>query len=994
MFSQQPRLLSIDSPLGKDTLLLTRLEGEEAISSLFSFEIEMYSLRETIAPAEIVGKNVTLKLMKADDQGLKTDSHTVINGYVRQFRGDGSQLHDLRCYSAEVVPWLWFLTQTSDSKVFQHKDIRQIASEVFAANGFTDFEFRLIGQHPVREYCVQYQESDFTFLSRLFEEEGIYYFFKHSEGQHILVLADHSSAPETCEENQVSYRTGSLSPHHIHSWSHQHAFRTGRYAKRDYDFKKPPDHMLTGVPASMEVPGVTRYEHYLYPGRYDNKGFGENLTKLRIEHDEALHDHVLGKGICRTFRTGHTFDLTRHDDTPGELNTYLLISIQHDASDYSYTSRDEETRGYENRFVCMPASRVYRPPLKTGWPKMLGPQHAVIVGPAGEEIYTDEYGRVKVQFPWDRYGQHNENSSCWVRVSHQWAGKNWGSIYIPRIGQEVIVDFYDGNPDRPIITGRVYNAEQMPPWGLPANKTQSGILTRSSKEGTAENANWIRFEDKMGEEQLFIHAEKNQDIEVENDETHWVGRDREKTIDRDETVHIKRDRTERVDNNETISIGNDRTEDVGNNETISIVNNRKETVGGNEKVSIAKNLTHSVGQTEMKSVGLMRFQAVGLNETLTVGGMQQSLVGLSRIQKVGGKDSLKVGKTLSIDVGERIEMMCGDSKIVMTTNAIYIDSPNANLLGGKRINIDGRVVNINGSVASAASTEGPDEPEEASLIPTSPTTGSPVQSSSLIKTTVATSAPETHLNISPFNPASAGSDSGIPIPTFLTTEGGEGSSSVGQRASDIISPQELRGPDVGIIAPPADNYFRDTVEGQVSNFLFGDLATNAADLWRNTFGDERYTGINPLTKENQGYTNRADRFFSILPIPAAKTAGSVGDLAKTTARSGSVVPSSPSASSGATSPLGSRRLQMNQPENPSYQPVRNVSTNINGRDYSGHSIDRMQDRGIMPEVVRNTIDTGSSRASRLGTTIHYDEANNVSVVVNAQGKVVTVRYGQ
>ncbi len=418
-FSQQPRLLSIDSPLGQDTLLLTRIEGEEALSSLFSFEIEMYSTRQSILPAEIVGKNVTLKLMQADDQGLKTDSHTVINGFVRQFRGEGSQLQDLRCYSAEVVPWLWFLTQTSDSKVFQHKNIRQIASEVFADNGFSDFEFRLIGQHPVRDYCVQYQESDFTFLSRLFEEEGIYYFFKHSQGQHILVLADHSSAPETCEESSVTFRTGSLSAHTIHSWSHQHSFRTGRYAKRDYDFKKPSDVMQTGIKGDMDVPGIGHYEQYLYPGRYYNKGLGESLTRLRIEHDEALHDQVLGKSTCRTFRTGHTFDLSRHDDNPGELDTYLLVSIQHDAADYSYTSRDEETRHYENCFVCMPASRVSRPPLKTGWPKMLGPQHARVVGPPGEEIYTDAFGRVKVQFPWDRYGKYNENSSCWVRVSHQ-----------------------------------------------------------------------------------------------------------------------------------------------------------------------------------------------------------------------------------------------------------------------------------------------------------------------------------------------------------------------------------------------------------------------------------------------------------------------------------------------------------------------------------------------------------------------------------------------
>ena len=741
-FSQQPRLLSIDSPLGQDTLLLTRIEGEEALSSLFSFEIEMYSTRQSILPAEIVGKNVTLKLMQADDQGLKTDSHTVINGFVRQFRGEGSQLQDLRCYSAEVVPWLWFLTQTSDSKVFQHKNIRQIASEVFADNGFSDFEFRLIGQHPVRDYCVQYQESDFTFLSRLFEEEGIYYFFKHSQGQHILVLADHSSAPETCEESSVTFRTGSLSAHTIHSWSHQHSFRTGRYAKRDYDFKKPSDVMQTGIKGDMDVAGIGRYEQFLYPGRYYNKGLGENLTRLRIEHDEALHDQVLGKSTCRTFRTGHTFDLSRHDDNPGELDTYLLVSIQHDAADYSYTSRDEETRHYENCFVCMPASRVYRPPLKTGWPKMLGPQHAMIVGPPGEEIYTDAFGRVKVQFPWDRYGKYNENSSCWVRVSHQWAGKNWGSIYIPRIGQEVIVDFYDGNPDRPIITGRVYNAEQMPPWNLPANKTQSGVLTRSSKGGSAENANCIRFEDLKGEEQLFIHAEKNQDIEVENDETHWVGRDREKTIDRDETVVVK----------------HDRTEDVGNNETISIVKNRTETVGGNEKISIAKNHTHSIGKTEIKSVGLARISAVGLNETLTVGGMQQSLVGLSRIQRVGIKDSLKVGQTLSIEAGETIELVCGASKIVLTPSAIHLDSPTIHILGGSAVNIDGGSVNINCGAASGASPEGPDEPEEASLQAMDVLTAPNVpesQPSPIVNTTFATDSPSPALNSSPFNPSAA-----------------------------------------------------------------------------------------------------------------------------------------------------------------------------------------------------------------------------------------------
>ena len=713
-FSQKSRLLAIDTPLGEDVLLLTRLAGEEALSTLFAFEIEAYSLRKQIPPADIVGKNVTLKLSLTDEQALyQPGTYRYINGYVQSFRQDGNQLQELCGYTAVVVPWLWFLTQTSDCKVFQFKNVKEIATSIFDENGFSDYQFRLVGQHPEREYCVQYKESDFDFISRLFEEEGIYYYFEHQNGKHTLIISDHLGGYGQCQESQVDYRAGTESEHSIHTWHHHYQFRTGRYAKRDYDFKKPRNRLQTTATANMKVPGVSKFEHFIYPGRYEDKGLGEQLTRLRVEADEAAHDIVHGEGGCRSFTSGHTFTLKRHDDAPGEVAEYLLLNLYHEAQDYSYTVDDETEKTYSNRFQCISAKTIYRPPQITDWPKMQGPQNAMVVGPAGEEIYTDEYGRVKIQFPWDRYGQYDENSSCWVRVSHNWAGKNWGAIFLPRIGQEVIVDFMDGDPDRPLITGRVYNADQMPPYSLPGNKTQSGILTRSSKEGTGANANCLRFEDKKGEEQLLIHAEKNQDIEVENDETHWVGHDRTKTIDHDETVFVHHDRTETVDNNEKITIGVNRTEQVGNNEKISIGANRTESVGANEKITIGSNRSenvgsnervtvgqnrvHTTGIAEIKSVGLIRVHSVGINETNTVGVAQQNTVGMtqtntigqSRETNVGEVDVLSVGKEKEINVGEELRIIVGKSSIIMKADGtIDISGVNINISASDDINIE------------------------------------------------------------------------------------------------------------------------------------------------------------------------------------------------------------------------------------------------------------------------------------------------------------------
>jgi type VI secretion system secreted protein VgrG len=290
----------------------------------------------------------------------------------------------------------------------------------------------------------------------------------------------------------------------------------------------------------------------------------------------------------------------------------------------------------------------------------------VVTGPAGQEIHTDKYGRVKIQFAWDRYGKKNECSSCWVRVASPWAGASFGFVQVPRIGQEVIVDFLEGDPDQPIITGRVYNGNNMPPWELPANATQSGVLTRSSQGGAYGHANALRFEDKKGEEQLWIHAEKNQDIEVENDETHWVGRDRAKTIDRDETTHVKRDRTETVDRHETITVHGKRTETVDQDETITIHQNRKERVDHNENVSIGGNRVETVTLAKAETIGLAKALSVGLGYQVSVGAAMNTTVGLSQTEQVLQSKSTAVGTTYEIQAQDRFTLVVGKSSITLT----------------------------------------------------------------------------------------------------------------------------------------------------------------------------------------------------------------------------------------------------------------------------------------------------------------------------------------
>lgn len=690
--TQQDRRLKLVTPLGEDVLLITRFTGDEELSRGFRYELDLASTNGKVKFDDIIGANVTIKMEEA-----LTGART-FNGFVSEFYQLEAD-EDLARYRAVVVPWFWFLTRVSDCRIFQQKTIPEIIEEVFGSRGFSQYELRLSGSYKPLEYCVQYRETDFNFVSRLMEQEGICYYFVHKDGEHTMILADASSAHDPCPGAEtVGYFPWSRGRDllGIRSWVREGRVCPGAFAQTDFDFKSPGKRLLsdTSNPKSHEH---ADYEIYDYPGEYLDRGVGDNYSAIRMQELQARHESHRGEADIAGLQVGHQFKLEqayRDDDN----RKYLVTSLRHEIHSNPFSSLAATTteRFYRCRLVAIPASVEFRPARETPKPLITGPQTAIVTGPSGEEIYTDEYGRVKVHFHWHRHDDSDEKSSCWIRVSQYWAGKQWGAIHIPRIGQEVVVEFLEGDPDRPIVTGRVYNGDQMPPYGLPANKTQSGIKSRSSMGGGAANFNEIRMEDKKGSEQLYIHAEKNQDNVVENDETTQVGHDRTENVGHDETITIGNDRTESVVRHETISIGVNRTETVGSNETITIGVNRTEAVGANETVTIGANQSHTIGANEVKTVAMTRTHTVGINEMITIGAAQETTVGAfqantigaSQTNTVGINQSNTIGSDQSTDVGANQSTTIGSdqSTTVGANRTISVAEDNA-LAVGKKISI-------------------------------------------------------------------------------------------------------------------------------------------------------------------------------------------------------------------------------------------------------------------------------------------------------------------
>ena len=679
-----PVPITLKSPLPAKDLLFESMTASAGLSMLGEMQLGLVSAKSDLKPEDLLGKPMTVTVQ------LRDDAKRHFHGYVTRFAvvaSPGLRRGRYFGYQASVRPWLWFLTRTSDCRIFQDQTVPDIVKKVFEDHANANFEFKLFRTYRKWVYCVQYRESDYNFIARLLEHEGIYWHIEHGDGQSKVVLVDSQSAHDAAPgcESLPYYENAAEAPPDLEcvsDWSFASEVETDKVEFTSYDFERPSTSLKVDAKKSHKYK-LAALEMFDFQGDYVQAADASQWAEDRLDEHQARFQMAHGASNAHGIEVGRLLKLAKHprEDQNAE---YLVTGISVHAQVDAYESGGS-AGAFQCDFSAIPSGQQFRPPRRTPKPFVQGPQTAVVVGPSGEEIFTDKYGRVKLQFHWDRLGKKNEKSSCWVRVSHPWAGKNFGAIHIPRMGQEVVVDFLEGDPDQPLITGRVYNAAQMPPWELPANATQSGILTRSSKGGSAANANALRFEDKKGAEQVWIHAEKNQDIEVENDETHWVGHDRTKTVDHDETVHVKHDRTETVDNNETITVHGMRTETVDKDETITIHKNRTEkvdlnegitigvnrteSVGSNETITVGSNRSVTVGSSETKTVALQRTHSVGVNETISVGAAQEITIGALQAVTVGAAQTITVGANQSTSVGAAQSNTIGAAQ----TNSIGAD---------------------------------------------------------------------------------------------------------------------------------------------------------------------------------------------------------------------------------------------------------------------------------------------------------------------------------
>ncbi len=685
--TQAERLLTIQTPAGADVLLVEEFSGAEAVSELFSWELQLLADLQakkhlSVKPENLVGQPMCLTL--ALEGGGKRLFHGIVKCFAETGRGTR-----FANYRAELVPWLWLLTLTQDSRIYPNPDVPDstvpnIVTSVFdrlkknypAAH--VSYRVDLRRKYTKWDYCVQYRESGFNFVSRLMEQEGIFYFFEHTANEHTLVMADHPSAHRACVSAAVPYNptTGyTEAKDTVHAIEAEERLRAGAVTITDYNFQLPAKDLAVSQTTQVKRAGNAALEIYDFPaGSVDRfNAPGERLedvkeedrtaARLRMEAQESPHLTITGKSDCRAFCPGFRFELKGHERS--ELNQqYVITSVKADGEQApSYLNQETNPKAYSNVFTCIPAWVPYRPACKTPKPVVPGPQTAVVVGKEKEEIWTDKYGRVKVQFHWDRTGKRNQDSSCWLRVAQPWAGKDWGAIWVPRVGQEVVVEFLEGDPDRPIITGSVYNAEVMPPYTLPEHQTVSAIKSRSSKTGAAANFNEIRFEDKKGAEQVFINAERDLDLRVENDAREYVGKDRH--------LIVKENQRELVEKNHDAHVKGDRT----------------------EKVEGAKYLY----------IGRNRVEQVGAVYALAVGGAAQQKVGAKLSTDVGIDHHEKVGKGYALEAGMTVHIKSGMSLVIESGVSLTVKGPggfiNINPAG---LFISGNLVMINSGGAPGA----------------------------------------------------------------------------------------------------------------------------------------------------------------------------------------------------------------------------------------------------------------------------------------------------
>jgi len=672
--------------LAKDTLSVVSFCGSETISQLFNFSFDLASADPKIDFASVIGQPALFTLQMPVGKRY-------VRGIVNEFEQTGkAESGPWTFYRAEVVPSVWLLSNRTHCRIFQDKALKEIIEQVLKNAGIPSDQVRFSLQGTYKcDYCVQYRESDLNFIHRLMEQYGLFYFFEHSKDNHVMVIGDNPAvhvpvaSPDTALFHDPG-GTGVADQEHISAFRYHQEIRSGATRLRDFDFKKPSLNLEQESAANAN--GEGNLEVYDYPGEYVAPDEGNGLVKVRLEALRTTRQIGFGQSDCRRFLPGFRFTLEGHNR--GDFNReYLIIRLSQSGSQPQVLGAEAggaEGKAYENSFECIPSDTPFRPSRITPKPIIQGPQTAMVVGPSGDEIYTDEYGRVKVQFHWDREGKQDEKSSCWVRVSLPWAGANWGAIFIPRIGQEVIVEFLEGDPDRPLITGRVYNGANMPPYDLPGAKTKSTIKSNSSPGGGGSNE--LRFEDAKGSEEVYLHGQKDWTILIENDKNQKVGHD--------EVLLIENDQSQTVINNKTLDVGVNHTEKIGANMTISIGSSKTEivslastetvgaakalTIGGAYQISVGAAMNETVAGLKAEQVGAFKSEAVGGGKSESIGGGKNFSTGKDLTETIGGKRAIKIAKDRSEDVMGKSDTTVKNNLSIQSQKKIMIQAADELLL--------------------------------------------------------------------------------------------------------------------------------------------------------------------------------------------------------------------------------------------------------------------------------------------------------------------------
>lgn len=604
------RALDIQTPLGPHAFLLVAMDGQEGLATIGRFRLTLRSQRHDVTASEMLGANVTMRVEA--DHNLPP---RYFNGYITGWSGvsgvdEGPNRGDKAkwfAYEAQVSPWLWFLTRQANSRIFQNKTVPQIVAEVFRAHGaLASMRQDLKSSYRVWPYCVQYRETDYNFVSRLLEQEGIYHYTAHANGKHEVVLVDSSSAhaPAPGYENVRFAVEHSQDIDTLDHWLSNHEIRPGRYVARDYDYMKPRTPVEDLAEKTVPHP-YGSFSFFDYPAEVDNAAEAKTIAQVRIDELHSSYQVFSGGGTVRGLYPGCSFKLEKHP-VAAFNDKHLVVAARYQSTGNSGRSGAGDTFNFHCEVSAIPLSQQYRPPRTTPKPLIQGPQTAVVVGSAGEEIDTDPegLGRVKVQFRWDRYGNADQNSSCWIRVMQPVAGNGYGSWALPRVGQEVVVQFLEGDPDWPLIMGSVYNGDNRLPYKLPAEKTRWGLKTRSTKGGTASNFNELRFEDKKGSEEVYLHAEKDHTLYTKHRRTEFVGEQSH--------LQVKQDVLQKYEADLHTAITGDEITKAGGGVHL--------TVGQDWQATMGTRMAADAGQEIHLKAGMSVVIEAGTSLTLKVGG--------------------------------------------------------------------------------------------------------------------------------------------------------------------------------------------------------------------------------------------------------------------------------------------------------------------------------------------------------------------------------------